>query len=118
MRNFRSGISGNGLQSRSRQEAIAAGLNATIYSHAIGFQGHGAGPWIGMWDDQLAKPPIGEYPVMPNTAWSIELNVQLAVPEWGGKVVQFKSEEDAYLDGMEIRFLDGRQEQLHLIPRQ
>jgi len=118
MSNFRSGISGNELQAQSRRQAIAAGLDATIYSHAIGFHGHGAGPWIGMWDDQLAKPPIGEYQVFPNTAWSIELNVQLAVPEWGGKVVQFKSEEDAYFDGKTIQFLDGRQERLHLIPRQ
>lgn len=118
MANFRSGISGNELQAQSRREAIAAGLDATIYSHAIGYHGHGAGPWIGMWDDQFAKPPIGEYRVQPNTAWSIELNVQLAVPEWGGKVVQFKSEEDAYFDGETIKFLDGRQEKLHLIPRQ
>lgn len=118
MSNFRTGISGNDLQATSRQEAIAEGLNATIYSHAIGFHGHGAGPWVGMWDDQLARPAIGEYPVFPNTAWSIELNVQLAVPEWGGKVVQFKSEEDAYFNGETIRFLDGRQEELHLIPRQ
>lgn len=116
--NFRSGISGNELQAQSRREAIAAGLDATIYSHAIGYHGHGAGPWIGMWDDQFAKPPVGEYRVQPNTAWSIELNVQLAVPEWGGKVVQFKSEEDAYFDGETINFLDGRQEKLHLIPRQ
>ncbi|MBT8077435.1 MAG: aminopeptidase P family protein [Gammaproteobacteria bacterium] len=118
MSNFRSGISGNELQAKSRREAIAERLNATIYSHAIGFHGHGAGPWIGMWDDQLAKPPVGEYPVFPNTAWSIELNVQLTVPEWAGKVVQFKSEDDAYFDGRTIQFLDGRQEELHLIPRQ
>jgi hypothetical protein len=118
MSNFRSGISGNDLQAQSRREAIDAGLNATIYSHAIGLHGHGAGPWIGMWDDQLARPPVGDYQVFPNTAWSIELNVQLEVPEWGGKVVQFKSEEDAYFDGKNIQFLDGRQEELHLIPRQ
>ena len=99
MSKFRTGISGNELLSESRQEADAAGLNATFYSHAIGFHGHGAGPWIGMWDDQDARPPIGDYQVYPNTAWSIELNVQLAVPEWGGKMVQFKSEEDAYFDG-------------------
>ena len=118
MNNFRSGISGNDLQTQSRREAIDAGLNATIYSHPIGFHGHGAGPWIGMWDDQFARPPVGDYQVFPNTAWSIELNVHLEVPEWGGKVVQFKSEEDAYFDGKNIQFLDGRQEELHLIPRQ
>ncbi|MDH5308882.1 MAG: aminopeptidase P family protein [Gammaproteobacteria bacterium] len=118
MSNFRVGITGNELLAESRDEAIAAGLEPTIYSHAIGFHGHGAGPWIGMWDDQYADPPMGDYPIHPNTAWSIELNVRVAVAEWGGKVVRFKSEEDAYFDGTTIRFLDGRQERLHLIPRQ
>ena len=116
--NFRTGITGNELLARSREEAIKEGLEPTIYSHAIGFHGHGAGPWIGMWDDQFADPPMGDYPIQPNTAWSIELNVRRAVPEWGGKMVRFKSEEDAYFDGTTVRFLDGRQEKLHLIPRQ
>ena len=116
--NFRTGITGNELLARSRDEAIKEGLEPTIYSHAIGFHGHGAGPWIGMWDDQFADPPMGDYPIQPNTAWSIELNVRRAVPEWGGKMVRFKSEEDAYFDGTTVRFLDGRQEKLHLIPRQ
>nr|MDJ0940423.1 Xaa-Pro aminopeptidase [Woeseiaceae bacterium] len=118
MDNFRVGISGNDLVAESRAEAIAAGFEPTIYSHALGFHGHGAGPWIGMWDDQLARPDKGEYPIQPNTAWSIELNVRAEVPEWGGKMVLFKLEEDAYFDGETIRFLDGRQEKPHLIPRQ
>jgi len=116
--NFKSGITGNELVAISREEAIAEGIEPTIYSHALGFHGHGAGPWIGMWDDQFTKIPKGEYPVQPNTAWSIELNVRAAVPEWGGKIVRFRSEEDAYFDGERIRWLDGRQEELHLIPRQ
>jgi hypothetical protein len=115
--NFRTGISGNDLLARARKAAIAEGLEPTIYSHAIGFHGHGAGPWIGMWDDQFADPPMGDYPIHADTAWSIELNVRQAVPEWGGKQVRFKSEEDAYFDGETVRFLDGRQERLHLIPR-
>ncbi len=118
MSHFKAGISGNDLKDTARIETAAAGLDAAIYSHAIGFHGHGAGPWIGMWDDQEARPPKGGYAVHPNTAWSIELNVRVPVPEWGDKSVRFKSEEDAYFDGEKIRFLDGRQEELHLIPRQ
>ena len=118
MSHFKTGISGNDLKDAARRDAAAAGLDATIYSHALGFHGHGAGPWVGMWDDQEARPDKGDYPVQPDTAWSIELNVQLQVPEWDNKPVRFKSEEDAYFDGETIRFLDGRQEHLHLIPRQ
>ena len=118
MSHFRVGISGNDLKDAARRDTAAAGLDAAIYSHAIGFHGHGAGPWVGMWDDQEARPDKGDYPVQANTAWSIELNVSVPVPEWGDKRVRFKSEEDAYFDGESIRFLDGRLEKLHLIPRQ
>ena len=118
MSHFRTGISGNDLKDAARRSTAAAGLDASIYSHALGFHGHGAGPWIGMWDDQEARPDKGDYPIQPHTAWSIELNVTVDVPEWGGKPVRIKLEEDAYFDGEAIRFLDGRQERLHLIPRQ
>ena len=118
MSHFRTGISGNDLKDTARREVAEAGIDAVIYSHAIGYHGHGAGPWVGMWDDPKARPVVGEYPVQPDTAWSIELNVRQAVPEWDNQPVRFKSEEDAYFDGEQILFLDGRQEELHLIPRQ
>lgn len=115
---FTVGESGSDLFRAARSQAIGEGLDATIYSHSLGFHGHGAGPWIGQWDDQEVTPPQGEYPVHANTAWSIELNVRRAVPEWNNKMIRFMSEEDAYFDGENVRFLDGRQEALHLIPRQ
>ena len=59
----------------------------------------------------------GEYPVMPNTAWSIELNAKAKVPEWGGQVVPFRLEEDAYFDGKTVQYIDGRQTNYLLIPR-
>ena len=118
MSHFRTGISGNDLKDTARRAVAAAGIDGVIYSHAIGYHGHGAGPWVGMWDDPEARPEVGEYPVQPHTAWSIELNVRKAVPEWDNQPVRFKSEEDAYFDGEQVLFLDGRQEALHLIPRQ
>jgi Xaa-Pro aminopeptidase len=117
MRNFRVGESGNALLARARREALAAGLVPTIYSHALGFHGHGAGPWIGMWDNQDGAPGPGEYPVHADTVWAIELNAERAVPEWGGRKIRFMLEEDAFFDGRTVRFLDGRQERFHLIPR-
>lgn len=118
VRHFKTGLSGNQLLARARREAIEAGFDPTIYSHPLGFHGHGAGPSIGMWDDQLSDPPTGDYTIQPDTAWSVELNVIRAVPEWGGDRVRFMAEEDAYFDGETLRFLDGRQVELHLIPRQ
>jgi Xaa-Pro aminopeptidase len=117
MKNYTAGESGCSLQQRTRKEALALGLKPNIYSHAVGYHGHGAGPWVGMWDDQDACPPPGEYEVQPNTVWAIELNAERAVPEWGGKNVRFMLEEIAFFDGRKVEFLDGRLTRFHLVPR-
>lgn len=114
--NLRSGRTGNEALAAARAMTGAQGLNATIYSHPIGYHGHGAGPAVGFWDNQNADPR-GSRPVHPNTAWSIELNVRHAVPEWGGQMVEFRLEEDAYYDGQTVRYLDGRMDRFHLIGR-
>lgn len=118
VREFRTGRSGNEVLAAARKAAERAGLKATIYSHALGYHGHGAGPWIGMWDNQDPVPGRGDYPIHANTAWSIELSVHAKVPEWGGLEVRFMTEEDGYFDGRSFRYLDGRQIEIHLIPRQ
>ena len=112
--NFRAGDSGNEVLARARKQAIAEGLDPSIYSHPIGTHGHGAGTAIGFWDNQDADPR-GEYRIRPNTAWSIELTTYGVVPEWGGQRVDFRSEEDAYFDGETVKYLDGRQTELKLI---
>lgn len=111
---FRTGRSGNDILLDARAKAVAAGLQPTIYSHPLGYHGHAAGAAIGFWDDQ--KPsPRGDHRLRANTAWSIELAAALAVPEWGGQVVPFRLEEDAYFDGIAVRYIDGRQTGFHLI---
>lgn len=111
---FETGTSGNAMLARARAKAIAAGLRPSIYSHPIGYHGHGAGTAIGFWDNQQADPR-GEYPLYAGTAWSIELNARHKVPEWGGQEVEFRLEEDAYWDGATVRYLDGRLTRFHLI---
>jgi Xaa-Pro aminopeptidase len=114
-RAFKVGRSGNEALAIARAEAIAAGLDPSIYTHPIGHHGHGAGPAIGFWDNQKADPR-GSGPIRANTAWSIELTSYAAVPEWGGQRVDFRTEEDAFFDGEAVRFIDGRQTELTLIP--
>ena len=41
-----------------------------------------------------------------------------AVAEWGGKRIRFSLEEDAFFDGETVLYIDPRQEELLLIPRQ
>ena len=114
---FATGRTGNAILAAALDAARAEGLAATIYTHPIGFHGHGAGPTIGLWDQQGGVPGRGDYPLFPNTAHSIELNVAASVPEWGDRVVRFMLEENAVFDGETVRYLDPRQEALLLIPR-
>ncbi|WP_414901582.1 M24 family metallopeptidase [Sphingomonas flavalba] len=111
---FRVGDTGNQVLARARAKAIAAGLNPTIYSHPIGYHGHGAGSSIGLTEEQVFVPH-GEHRLRANIAWSIELKATKAVPEWDNQIVDFKSEEDAFFDGKTVRYIDGRQTKFHLI---
>ena len=112
---FAPGASGNAILAEARRKALAEGLDPSIYSHPIGLHGHGAGSAIGFWDNQSADPR-GAGPVRAETAWSIELTSYSRVPEWDGQRVDFRTEEDAWFDGETVRFLDGRQTEITLIP--
>jgi hypothetical protein len=112
--NFKTGLTGNALLAKSLNDAKNKGLKATIYSHPIGHHGHAAGPTIGMWDNQHGTPGSGDYPLYPNTAYSIELNVAVDIPAWGNEI-RIMLEEDGYFDGTKFHYLNGRQQQLHLI---
>ena len=114
-RQFAVGRSGNAVLALARAEAQASGLDPSIYSHPIGLHGHGAGPSIGFWDNQNPDPR-GNGPINANTAWSIELTSYAAVPEWAGQRVDFRTEENVFFDGEMVRYIDGRQTKLNLIP--
>lgn len=114
---FEAGRTGNDILKRTLDQARKDGIQATIYTHPIGFQGHGAGPTIGLWDQQDGVPGRGDYPLHPNTAYSIELNAAVPIPEWSDKVVRIMLEEDASFDGTGARYIDGRQTEPPLIPR-
>ena len=113
---FRTGRTGNEMLKAAREQAQAEGIKPTIYTHPIGYYGHGSGPTIGMWDQQEGVPVNGDYPLYANTAYSIELNAAVQLPEWN-KEIRMMMEEDAFFDGDRVRYLDGRQQELFLIPR-
>ncbi len=113
---FAEGKTGNQILAAARQAAQAEGLRPSIYTHPIGFQGHGAGPTIGLWDQQEGVPVRGDYPLYPHTAYSIELNHTVYLEEWS-KDVRIMMEEDAFFDGEKVRYIDGRQTELFLVPR-
>ncbi len=115
---FRVGRSGNEILAAARRTIERQKINGTIYTHPIGFHGHGAGPGIGSWETQAPRKGLsGSYTMNANTAYSIELNAQVEVPEWDDQVVRFMTEEDAFFDGERVYYLDGRQTEITLIPR-
>lgn len=116
--NFITGRSGNDILKHSLDQAKAEGLNASVYTHPIGFHGHAAGPTIGLWDQQGGVKGRGDYPLFANTAYSIELFAATEVSEWGGKLVRIMLEQDGVFTGDDFYYLDGRQKELHLIPKQ
>ena len=89
--------------------------STSIYTHPLGLYGHGPGATIGMWDKQDGVPGTGDVPVAADAAWAIELNVTVDVPEWDGQAVRIMLEEGGLFTGENVRFLDGRQEQLLVI---
>jgi Xaa-Pro aminopeptidase len=112
---MRPGRTGNAVLAATRAAALAAGLAPSVYTHPLGTHGHAAGPTIGLWDQQGGVPGAGEYPLFDSTVYSIELNIRAPVPEWDNQEVRIALEEDAALVGGTLRWLDGRQEALHLV---
>ena len=112
--NFQTGRSGNDILALTRKMAMDEGLKPAIYTHPLGLHGHAAGPTIGMWDAQEGVPVKGDYPMFPDTVYSIELNAASYIPEWD-KEVRIMLEEDAFFDGEQVRYISGRQKTFHLI---
>ena len=57
----------------------------------------------------------GDWKLFPNTAYAIEGNVKVELPEWGGQWVQILLEQSAVFDGERVRYLAGRQTRWHVI---
>ncbi len=111
---FKTGRTGNAILADALAKAKAEDIFPTIYTHPIGMHGHAAGPTIGLWDRQGGVPYTGDCKMNPNTAYSIELNARIYRDDWN---FLMKMEENAVFDGKTTRYIDGRQEQLFLIPR-
>jgi len=113
---FKEGRSGNQMLGAALKQGRADGITPTIYTHPIGYHGHAAGPAIGMWDKQDGVPGSGDEKLRYRTAYSIELNAAATLPGWK-EPVRIMLEEDAYFDETGIRYINGRQKQLLLLPR-
>jgi hypothetical protein len=97
-------------------EMKSKNIEAKIYSHPIGNQGHGLGASI---DYRATQRPesMGEQKVLRKGSYiSIELNTLTAVPEWDGQKVYAMEEDPAYLTDQGWKFFVPRQEAFYVIP--
>jgi Xaa-Pro aminopeptidase len=114
---LRPGRTGNEVLAAARAAAAAEGIDGDVYSHPVGVHGHGAGPAIGMWDQQDGVPGAGDAPLYPDTVYALELCVRAPVPEWDDQVVRMALEQGIALTDRGVEYLAGRQTELVLIPR-
>ncbi len=113
--NFVEGRTGNEILKASLEQCKAQGINTSIYTHPIGNHGHGAGPTIGLFDQQDGVPGVGDYILYNNTCYSMELCITDIVPEWDNQSVTLGSETDIAFTDNKVFYLAGRQTALHLI---
>ena len=104
------------VYNQAMEEMKQKGIEAQIYSHPIGNQGHGLGPSIDFRSAQRADiGATAAKPLRKGAYLSVELNTQTAVPEWGDQKVYIMMEDDAYLTDDGYKFFIPRQEAFYLV---
>ena len=94
-------------------EMTRRGIDAKVYSHPIGFQGHGLGAGL---DYRAAQQSAsGGKRLRKGSYISIELNSATPVPEWDGQKVYVMEEDDAYLTDDGFKTFLPRQTSYYLI---
>ena len=89
------------------------GIEAMIYSHSVGNQGHALGASI-----DFRRPTTGnslEPPFREGSYTSVELNTSTPVTEWDGQKVTIMMEDDAYLTKDGMKWFRPRQTAFYVI---
>jgi len=89
------------------------GIEAMIYSHSVGNQGHALGASIDFRRPTTGAPP--EPAFREGSYTSIELNTSTPVTEWGGQKVTMMMEDDAYLTSEGMKWFRPRQTAFYII---
>ena len=107
------GANGFEVYDATMADMKSLGIEAMIYSHSVGNQGHALGASI-----DFRRPAAGA-PAEPafreGSYTSIELNTSTPVPEWGGQKVTIMMEDDAYLTKDGMKWFRPRQTAFYLI---
>jgi Xaa-Pro aminopeptidase len=113
---FREGLTGNETLAAILARARGADVpEPEVFSHSLGLLLHEPGPLIGLPWEQGTCPGRGDVALRPNYAFTMELAVTDAVPEWDGQKVRLNIEEDVVFTRGGCRIIGGRQEAFHLV---
>jgi len=124
LRAARPGRSGAEVYKLAMDEMAQKGIEAMIYSHPIGNEGHGLGAWmdarVAQADQDAQNAPVDTtfstvQRLRKGSYLSVELNAQTAVPEWGGQKAYIMGEDDAYLTDDGYKYFQPRQTEFYLI---
>ena len=107
------GVKGFEAYDATMADVKKLGIEAMIYSHSVGNQGHALGASI-----DFRRPSAGnslEPPFREGSYTAIELNTSTPVPEWGGQKVTIMMEDDAYLTKDGMKWFRPRQTAFYVI---
>ena len=113
LNHIKPGIKGFEVYDATMADMKKAGIEAMIYSHSVGTQGHALGASV-----DFRRPVAGapaEPPFREGSYTSIELNTSTPVPEWGGQKVTIMMEDDTYLTKDGMKWFRPRQTEFYLI---
>lgn len=113
MRAARPGRDASEVYRQAMAQMREEGIEARIYSHPLGNQGHGLGPAIDSRSAHLG--PTRDRALRPHSWMSIELGTVRGVPEWDGQPAHVMQEDPAYLTDAGYRFFRPRQESFYLV---
>lgn len=106
------GRTGNEVFTASMLQASSEGIKAMLYSHPCNLYGHGPGPTIGLYSNQAEIPIQGDFKLLEDTTYALELNT---TTECSGEPIVFYTEETVYLDREGVRFLHPGRERIKVI---
>ncbi len=112
--NLQIGRSGNDIFTASIEQGKKEGLRPVLYTHPLGFHGHGAGPTIGLFSNQNPIPVKGDRLVYDNTGYALELSIIENLKMYGRDTFIF-TEESILLDNGKVRFLAANRDRIKTV---
>lgn len=112
--NLQIGRTGNEVFTASIEQGKKEGLRPVLYTHPLGFHGHGAGPTIGLFSNQNPIPVKGDRKVFDNTGYALELSIIENLEMFERDTFIF-TEESILLDNGKVRFLAKNRDRIKTV---